>query len=284
MVLVILFIFSGFISFCQQIMTVGEVYDYDINDEFHFRALNIPPNAIRNKIIGKYFSVNNDTVFYVRNYNNYSSYVDYTTNPPHLVYSISTGTNTMFYTNLDSLMSSEYFFIPPDSCYSFFDTAYYSTEYCDSLVYEYETCAACCFEGEYTNEIFGKGIGLIWHYYSYPAQGVEEQGELFYYRKAMSECGTPDTNTPVSIIELQNLENKIAIYPNPTHNLLTIEQQSPITSKQSAAIYDLTGKVLLQFSISSQKQTIDISALSSGVYFLTLDDGEQSVNKKIVKQ
>jgi len=87
------------------------------------------------------------------------------------------------------------------------------------------------------------------------------------------------------LLSVDNLNLQILqIYPNPATTQLTIESQSAVGNKQLAEIYDLTGKLLLQFTVSSQKTTLDISALSSGIYFLTLSDGEQQVNRKVIKQ
>lgn len=79
-------------------------------------------------------------------------------------------------------------------------------------------------------------------------------------------------------------ENEIAqlnIYPNPATDILTIETQ---TAKGIYQLFDITGKILLQGTVASPKFTLDISSLSSGVYFISVTDGQRQVNGKVVKQ
>jgi hypothetical protein len=77
------------------------------------------------------------------------------------------------------------------------------------------------------------------------------------------------------------INSEINIYPNPANTSVIIE------SKIAKGIYqlqDLTGKVLLRGSVTATKFSLDISALSKGIYLLSLIDGEQQVNKKVVKE
>ena len=78
-----------------------------------------------------------------------------------------------------------------------------------------------------------------------------------------------------------NLTDKLRIYPNPTTNILTIETQ---TSKGIYQLQDVTGKVLLTGSVTATRFNLDISALSKGIYLLSLVDGEQQVHRKIIKE
>ena len=62
---------------CQDTLTIGEVFDFSVNDEFQ-SSNSTPgqgsyPNATRMKIIGKWYSAANDTVFYIRYFDNYNS-------------------------------------------------------------------------------------------------------------------------------------------------------------------------------------------------------------------
>lgn len=81
-----------------------------------------------------------------------------------------------------------------------------------------------------------------------------------------------------------NTFNNFSFYPNPATNLLTIESKSIVSNKELATIYDLTGKLLMQFSLTGEKTTIDISSLTPGIYFLSLYDGEQTLQRKFIKQ
>lgn len=84
-----------------------------------------------------------------------------------------------------------------------------------------------------------------------------------------------------SIITSINDNSKFTyqIYPNPTTSTLTIQNASGLYH-----LSDITGKTLLSGLASGETFTLDISTLSSGVYFLTLSEGGQQVVRKVAKQ
>ena len=67
--LLFIFLLAGvvFNSFCQTMPTVREIFNFDVNDEFHF-SFREDPTYIRRierfTVTDKYFSAANDTVFY----------------------------------------------------------------------------------------------------------------------------------------------------------------------------------------------------------------------------
>ena len=138
----------------QTILTVSQVYDFNINDEFHYKWVESPPNADRIKIIDKYYSVMNDTVFYVRDLNNYYTEVNW----QHLDYFYHSLVDTVYYTNLDSLIFKPDSSMTSDSTGGFVDTLYYSTLYCGRLIYQYGFWAY--FMPSYSWS-YGQGLGLV---------------------------------------------------------------------------------------------------------------------------
>jgi len=62
---VVLFV-SGY---SQEIMTIGQVFNFDIGDKYQYKSnlQNQPPNALTKEIIDKYYSPNSDTLFYLVN-------------------------------------------------------------------------------------------------------------------------------------------------------------------------------------------------------------------------
>src|SRR5947207_2745036 len=104
LLLILLFFFNLSLLHAQNLMTVREIFDFNINDEFQWRGSynGGPPAVQRIKIIGKYFSSGNDTIFYIEQYNNYNSYFNCCPTP-HLDYTFYNGTDTVSYSNLDSL-------------------------------------------------------------------------------------------------------------------------------------------------------------------------------------
>ena len=88
-------------------------------------------------------------------------------------------------------------------------------------------------------------------------------------------------NCSSSIADFTN-NSSLIVHPNPTTSSITIQTQTP------SGLYhlsDITGKTLLSGLASGETTfTLDISALSSGVYFLTLSEGGQQVVRKVIKQ
>jgi endonuclease/exonuclease/phosphatase family metal-dependent hydrolase len=74
----------------------------------------------------------------------------------------------------------------------------------------------------------------------------------------------------------------LRIYPNPAGDLLHIQNGSlfPTTGE----IHDLNGKLLVRFEVSDSRYLLDISALSTGVYVLTLTQNGQVSHHKLLKK
>jgi hypothetical protein len=73
--------------------------------------------------------------------------------------------------------------------------------------------------------------------------------------------------------------SRIKISPNPATTTLTIEG---LTQKTTAEVYDISGKLL--FSKPLGTNTIDISSLGKGLYFIKLSTAEGRVVRKFVKE
>ena len=80
-----------------------------------------------------------------------------------------------------------------------------------------------------------------------------------------------------------NLEDAIFVYPNPTNDLLNynIKNNVEITSIN---IHDISGKELFRNDSIVDSSAINVSNLSSGVYFITFQSDKNSVTKKFIKK
>lgn len=86
------------------------------------------------------------------------------------------------------------------------------------------------------------------------------------------------TTNSSSIDELN--ESNILVYPNPANDLLTIESGSLLNSK--FRIIDAVGRTVHQGLLSSNKNTLDISAFSKGTYTLIIENQRKPV--RFIKQ
>lgn len=91
-----------------------------------------------------------------------------------------------------------------------------------------------------------------------------------------------DASCPLSV-EDQVLQSGISIYPNPANDKFFIKNTSYLALKH-ATLYDISGRVIEEFDVSkgSKLKTIDISSVSSGVYFIEIASDEASVTRRVV--
>lgn len=75
--------------------------------------------------------------------------------------------------------------------------------------------------------------------------------------------------------------NSIAVAPSVTKDVTNI-LKAP--KKSTFTIYDLSGKKLHTGTISSEKETVDLSAYTKGIYIIEVKAGNEVISKKIIKE
>lgn len=88
--------------------------------------------------------------------------------------------------------------------------------------------------------------------------------------------------TVVEILSIQNatLSEGLAIYPNPSSDNINVVSKNENLTQISVA--DITGKILISLEqLDVEKQSINISNLSEGIYFVNINN---SITKKIIKK
>lgn len=102
---------------------------------------------------------------------------------------------------------------------------------------------------------------------------VEDFGDSLFITGNTNVVDT--TNTTIATIQ----KPSIKVYPNPTTDLLVIETQIPL---QKIELYDILGNLLYQETEPKQKNSLYISNLASGVYYLTLEWENDILSKKVI--
>jgi endonuclease/exonuclease/phosphatase family metal-dependent hydrolase len=69
-----------------------------------------------------------------------------------------------------------------------------------------------------------------------------------------------------------NSESSIKIYPNPSNNTLRIDFHK--AGKHKVTLTDANGTVLLTHTSSASTTSLDVSAIASGIYFVTVTSGD----------
>ena len=99
---------------------------------------------------------------------------------------------------------------------------------------------------------------------SAPALATKSSGLAF---------GNPLSETP-PVEELK-------LYPNPAKDFVTLYIQGNIQSR--VKISSLTGKTIRILTLDQESNTIDVSNLPSGMYFISIEDGDEIISKKLIK-
>ncbi len=114
---------------------------------------------------------------------------------------------------------------------------------------------------------------------SYVDEGLES-GEYTYAVSAVYEDGESEKTTPVTVnltvSVMENDEVVFMMYPNPAENHITIESLRDAEVK----IYSVNGQMISQQNIIEGINTIDISNLNAGMYFVSVN----GIMVKIVKK
>ncbi len=102
-----------------------------------------------------------------------------------------------------------------------------------------------------------------------PCMGAS-YGQAEDYTVNVGTLGTSEAN-------LQNLN----VYPNPVLDVLNIDSDSKVSG---VTVYDLTGKAVSSHTMAAQKNQINLSKLSPGVYVVTVQTEAGSKTVKILKK
>ena len=85
---------------------------------------------------------------------------------------------------------------------------------------------------------------------------------------------------------IENVEEIISVYPNPTKGKIIVENLGGFKNLQGLEITNITGKIVFQSEITNYQSSIeiDLSQLEKGVYFINFKGKTFSRVKKIVIQ
>lgn len=260
----------------QDLMTIKEVFDFSIGDEFQYSGFadGQPPNADRIKILDKYYSANNDSLFYIRNHDSYHTTI--LMEPPYLEYHFWTKIDTVSYSNLDSSIAHYKYWISYDTTMVKYDTInHISEKYCDSPINGYD-CEIGEFEPIYYTGLYGKGLGRVKDYYYHPAEYSGYDNVLIYYKKNGVSCGTPDT---VAVSEIA--ENpEIKIYPNPAEKFFTVNFEN--IGQADMKLYNSEGKLIISQTIEEKSNYINCRSLPTGFYLVCISRESNTYFEKLI--
>lgn len=135
-----------------------------------------------------------------------------------------------------------------------------------------------------------------WQWVNCSNLGVVDSVQFFMYSSDNSTWGmnTPaffsmdnfTTSKTVGIKELSSIQN-INLYPNPANSDLNLELTSTLNFDGNISIYNATGNLIQSnksiFEIGNNKLNMDVSDLSSGLYFIEISNSTTNQRIKFIK-
>lgn len=136
------------------------------------------------------------------------------------------------------------------------------------------------------------GYPFTWTQYSYTVTGLTGVVPCRVgFRYFVTSAGPSGANSDIIGIDTFSVDrplssetffkNNFSIYPNPVNNVLNVTMKNEININ-SVSITDLNGRVILLSN--STNTSIDVSNLSSGVYFVSIETNEGKGTSKFVKK
>jgi hypothetical protein len=87
---------------------------------------------------------------------------------------------------------------------------------------------------------------------------------------------------PTSTTSVEEIDNKLLIYPNPTSTLININSAKAISS---ISVFNMIGNIVINKSGNSKTNTLDVNLLKKGVYFISVKHNDESViNSRFIKK
>ncbi len=110
--------------------------------------------------------------------------------------------------------------------------------------------------------------------------------EVLIYNRKLSPSEINDVYNGAPIINGINskLDNQITLYPNPSSDNLTIYGLTYTNEDLEVRMTDVNGKLIKTYSINSINNTIQISNLISGLYFIEISSQEKTFWGKFIKE
>mgnify|MGYP000978713062 CR=1 FL=1 len=113
---------------------------------------------------------------------------------------------------------------------------------------------------------------------------VMTQAGVYYLVVNEGACMSNSSNT-INYTSIRNIanQNQFKLYPNPAQNMVTIACDSFDASQNiNIAIADLAGRIVAEQKADGYQTEIDVTNLSNGTYFVTLQNGENKAVSKLV--
>ena len=296
-------------------LTNAEVLDLNVGDEYHFMLNDSPPNTppshdIYNHVVmSKTIAANGDTIRLqiVEHREKQTSTVDYTTNPPTLVFTTTNSSRSLTRTILhpNATFNSDVGFevtISHDTTSGIYDSIATITKYSKYLPYYNTSTYNDRITINKENQIFSfdslqnswildynmqnlysnyylTGVFYFTNYWNNQSGGggYPEYFSMLYFKKGNETWGTPRLVTGIE--DPIKTEEEIYLYPNPSNDIIQFETFG--TSFKEIHVFDMQGRVIQALPFQNN---LNVSEFENGLYLLKLIGQKKVVDLKFVKR
>jgi uncharacterized repeat protein (TIGR01451 family) len=110
---------------------------------------------------------------------------------------------------------------------------------------------------------------------------VSKEANIYFDYNAPILTNTSQTTYAVLNNSIHQLDNSIAIYPNPTASVININCNSAI---KTVEVFDLQGRLLETSIVNNINAKIDMSNRMQGIYFLKITSDKGGKVEKVIKE
>ncbi len=110
---------------------------------------------------------------------------------------------------------------------------------------------------------------------------VSKKADIYFDYNFPIETNFANTTFQVLSNSVVVIDNSVGVYPNPANDVLNIKANSSI---RSIEIYDVQGRIILKKILDVENETIDVSGLNKGIYFMMVKTQKgQKVEKVVIE-
>jgi Secretion system C-terminal sorting domain len=83
---------------------------------------------------------------------------------------------------------------------------------------------------------------------------------------------------------IADIEKSYKVYPNPSNGMITLELQNATNDIYEVEVYDVIGKLIYKSEITGNRTEINLTHMSAGLYYVSVNKGEERNITKIMIQ
>ena len=271
-------VFLGLNVFANDTLTRAQVYNFSVGDTFDYfhetythdrpygegQLLDSSTGYLRYVISGIFYSSDSSTK-YIQRLNLYPN--------PNII-------DTIILQNLNGqevILDSGYCFTSAHGTILLSSTSSYNGRTTNSI-----TLDGGCFPS-YSEFIFADGLGQV--IYNYIEGGCGPCGRRFdstaliYYNKSGEIWGSPYTDFPTGIPQLNSLKNQVSLFPALNDGTFNVKLSDPSLLPIDFTLYDLTGKKIEHITLNNLNNELGAGDAATGIYIWTATSKNQIIQK-----